>query len=218
MSGAQLGVSALQCMAGYRPLFTGLGFSLKAGQWLMLTGPNGTGKTTLLRAIAGLAQPTEGEIAWQGERVRPTGQTWRRQIHFLGHKSAIKDDLGAAENLALLLELDHGQRPDPSRVIELMTQVGLKERQLLPSRKLSAGQRRRIQLARLIECRRPLWLLDEPANALDTDGITLLGSLLDRHLANGGLAIVATHQPIASNHQPAALDMGEFRAEPIGAR
>ena len=204
-------------MAGYRPLFSGLEFTLAAGQWQMLTGPNGTGKTTLLRTIAGLARPSEGEVSWQGAPIRTTEQSWRRNIHFLGHQSAIKDDLSAAENLTILLELDHGTKPDKSHIDALLDQVGLLAKQALPSSKLSAGQRRRIQLARLIDCNRPLWLLDEPGNALDTAGNELLASLLNRHLDNDGLAIVATHQPIPSSHQPNLLDISAFRASEVAA-
>lgn len=189
-----LRIDQLCCMAGYRPLFKGVCASLDTGQWLCLTGPNGTGKTTLLRALAGLVQPADGTINWQGSPVKTTGIQWRGLLHYLGHSNGLKDNLTAAENLKLQLALDGHAPIDSSNLNDLLTSVGLQKRREVPVGQLSAGQKRRVQLARLAHSQRPLWLLDEPGNALDADGETLLGQLLDRHLQRGGLAVVSTHQ------------------------
>lgn len=189
-------------MAGLRPLFQQMSFALPAARWLMLTGPNGSGKTTLLRAIAGLVRPAAGELLWHGQAVRAASSDWRARFAYQGHGAALKDTLTAAENLALAIELDRGSRPAVDEVNSSLERVGLGRREGLAANRLSAGQRRRLQLARLAASPRALWLLDEPGNALDSDGQALLGTLLGEHLARGGCAVVATHQPLPVAEEP----------------
>ena len=207
-----LRIEQLSCMAGYRPLFEQISTDLDGGQWLSLTGPNGTGKTTLLRALAGLVRPVAGHVLWRNERVNPATSSWRGLIHYLGHSTALKDSLSAEENLALQLALDTGKPTDTKAVNLLLTEVGLHKRRHLPVARLSAGQKRRVQLARLMASRRPLWLLDEPSNALDAEGESLLGRCIDKHLRGGGCAIVATHQPLKIQALPRSLNLAEQRA------
>jgi heme exporter protein A len=160
-----------------------------------VTGPNGSGKTTLLRIIAGLTAPAEGEVRWRRRSVRPFDPRLRGSVAFNGHLAALKDELTAAENLALAVALD--DRPAAQDAITgALDAVALSRQRALPVRVLSQGQRRRIGLARLRLVRRPLWILDEPLTALDADGIGILASLLDRHLDSGGLCIAASHQPL----------------------
>lgn len=214
-----LKIEQLTCMAGYRPLFSDINTSLGAGQWMMLTGPNGTGKTTFLRAIAGLARPESGTITWQGETINPQARRWRHEIHYLGHSDALKSNLSARDNLALWISLDGAASASKSKwesqADELLKRVGLSQRRDLPAAQLSAGQKRRIQLARLMTSQRRLWLLDEPGNALDSEGDGLLGQLIDSHLSAGGCVVVATHQPLATPVAPILLDIGSAGSQHV---
>ncbi len=161
----------------------------------MVTGRNGTGKTTLLRMLAGLTAPTSGEIRWHGEPVHPFALSLRRAVLFAGHSIALKDELTAEENVASLVALA-GSEASPDAVRTALDEVALGRQRALPARVLSAGQRRRIGLARLRLLRRPLWILDEPFTALDAAGSQLLASFLNAHLDHGGIAVAATHQPL----------------------
>jgi heme exporter protein A len=161
-----------------------------------VTGANGTGKTTLLRILAGLCAPFAGRVRWDGEDVAPFAQSLRRDAVFCGHLPALKDELTAEENLAALVALA-GATVEPTHVRHALATVALDRQASLPARVLSQGQRRRLGLARLTVTRRPLWLLDEPATALDADGIALLTRLITDHLERGGFAVAATHQTLA---------------------
>jgi heme exporter protein A len=159
-------------------------------------GPNGSGKTTLLRCIAGLTRADRGDLLWDGESIARQAARYRGNLLFASHLPGIKDDLSAEENLQGALAL-RAVAATPAQCRGALDEVGLGKRRLLPARRLSAGQRRRIGLARLILDPAPLWALDEPLTALDDEGQALFGQLLQRHLGRGGLAILSTHHDFA---------------------
>lgn len=191
----------LAAQRGYATLFANVRFEVRRGEALVVTGPNGSGKTTLLRIVAGLTAPAEGEIRWQGAAMRPFDARLREVVAFNGHLAALKDELTPEENLDAWIALDDPPAAHDALVAALDA-VALGRQRRLPVRVLSQGQRRRIGLARLALARRPLWILDEPLTALDTDGVAALCALLDAHLAGGGLCIAASHQPlpVAAGH------------------
>lgn len=186
-------------LAGHRgttPLFSGLSFRVSGGHALVVGGRNGSGKTTLLRMLAGLTAPAAGEIRWHGEPVQPFARPMRDAVLFAGHAIALKDELTAEENVASLVALAGG-RASADAVRTALDEVALGRQRALPARVLSAGQRRRVGLARLRLIRRPLWLLDEPVTALDAAGSELLASFVQGHLDDGGIVVAATHHPLA---------------------
>ena len=185
----------LAARRGFSRLFAGLSFRVVPGEALVVTGANGSGKTTLLRMLAGLTAPEVGEIHWQGKRVGSFDPELRAAVAFSGHLPALKDGLTAEENLASLVALE-GSPAGRDAIAHALDEVALARQRTLPARVLSQGQRRRIGLARLSLAARPLWVLDEPLAALDAAGSALLARMLGRHLANGGLAVVATHAPL----------------------
>ena len=185
----------LAARRGFSRLLAGLSFRVGAGEALVVTGANGSGKTTLLRMLAGLTAPESGEIRWRGKEVRTFDPELRSVVAFSGHLPALKDGLTAEENLASLVALE-GSPASPDAIAKALDDVALARQRNLPARVLSQGQRRRIGLARLSLVARPLWVLDEPLAALDTAGSSLLARILGRHLANGGLAVIATHAPL----------------------
>jgi heme exporter protein A len=189
-SGAmRLSGSGLACVRGGQQIFAGVSFAVEAGQVLALTGRNGAGKTTLLRLIAGLLRPTEGRLEITGgEAEAAIGE----QAHFVGHQDALKPSLSVAENLAFWTDFLGGQEPAGNG----LSALGLGSLAELPAGYLSAGQRRRLALARLVTVRRPIWLLDEPTAALDTASQEKLGELMRGHLAQGGMIVAATHGPL----------------------
>ncbi len=193
MTTARLEVAGLSCRRGGRPVFEGLSFELAGGELLALIGRNGSGKTTLLRALALLVAPDAGQVRWQGEDVTRDREEWRRQIAWLGHLDGLKADLGVQENLSIAAKL-RGEPPD--RVDEALASFDLASLARREVRTLSAGQRRRVALARVASTHAPLWLLDEPLNALDAPSQAALRAVLTRHLAAGGLVVAATHAPI----------------------
>lgn len=185
----------LACSRGERTLFSGLRFTLRGGDWLHVKGENGAGKTTLLRSLVGLSPTDHGEVHWRGADIRKTADAYRRALLYLGHPAALKDELSALENLRLALELD-GFAIDDGAIETALQRVGLGACHDLPARHLSAGQRRRVVLARLLLRPADLWVLDEPFNGLDSAAVGWLGSLLGHHLERGGIAVVTSHQPV----------------------
>jgi heme exporter protein A len=191
-----LQVRDLACRRGPAMLFKGLGFAIASGELLCVRGPNGCGKTTLLRCVTGLTRPDEGTVFWHGDATHTDPERMRAGTAYAGHLPSLKDDLTAEENLDFALRL-RGVHSSAKQRVEALAAVGLDKRRRLPARRLSAGQRRRIGLARLALDPAELWVLDEPLTALDDDGQALFVDLLDGHLAGGGLALAATHHRLA---------------------
>jgi heme exporter protein A len=193
MSTASLSVANLSCVRGERRLFAGLGFDLTQGEWLHVQGENGSGKTTLLRALVGLSHPADGEIRWRGQPIHELGEDYRRDMLYLGHYGAVKEELTPLENLKLAAALD-GRDLDEREALTALQRFGLKGREDLPVRFLSAGQKRRVLLARLVTRNAVLWVLDEPFTALDVKAVDMLSALIAEHLQQGGMAILTSHQ------------------------
>ncbi|MGO4716479.1 heme ABC exporter ATP-binding protein CcmA [Bradyrhizobium sp. 2TAF24] len=191
MSITRLSGTGLTCIRGGREVFAGLDFEVTAGEALAVTGHNGAGKSSLLRLIAGLLPAAQGRIAIEGNPA--TDLSLAEQIHYLGHRDALKPTLTVQENLAFWLDFLGGER---NTLDASLATAGLAHIARLPAATLSAGQRRRLSMARLIAVKRPVWLLDEPTSALDADGQALIARLMSGHLTQGGLVIAATHGPL----------------------
>lgn len=215
MTSTALEVSGLACTLGNRRLFASLDFSVGSGQWAMLTGSNGSGKSTLLRILAGLVVPLSGSVRWNGAARRTGDPAWNATFAYQGHSSGWKDLLSVRENLAMQARLDMplaSPRAREDAIDRAIERVGLARQRRLPFARLSAGQRRRVGLARLACAPRPLWLLDEPTTALDAEGQRLFAGLLDQHLADGGSAVVATHLDFPTASPAIALRLGDASA------
>ncbi len=175
----------LSCRRGERLIFRGLDFELAPGGVLLLRGPNGSGKSSLLRLMAGLSKPAAGSLTWGEQPVGAEPELHRRRLAFLGHLDAVKGALSVAENLAFWC--------GPAAVAPALAALGLAPLADLPARLLSAGQRRRLALARVLGRGAPLWLLDEPTNGLDAESEGLFAAALATHRARGGMAAIALH-------------------------
>ncbi|WP_041802278.1 heme ABC exporter ATP-binding protein CcmA [Rhodopseudomonas palustris] len=180
----------LRCVRGGRQVFAGLDVDAAAGEAVAVVGANGAGKTSLLRLIAGLLALAGGAIALEGG---DSELTLAEQAHYLGHRDALKPSLSVAENLIFWQQFLGGE---PADAQASLAAVGLGHIAHLPAAYLSAGQRRRLSLARLTAVRRPLWLLDEPTSALDAEGQAMFARLMTAHLESGGLLVAATHTPL----------------------
>ena len=190
-----LEASDLSCIRGEQLLFEGLSFSIGRGELLALQGRNGSGKTSLLRILCGLSAPACGTLRWGGKTIAALGEDYRRALCYLGHHSAIKEELTPLENLLASAKLAEDPL-DEGLAIEALEQLGLAGREDLACRYLSQGQKRRVALARLANERRPLWILDEPFVALDASAIRRVADLIGAHLQRGGLTVLTTHQPV----------------------
>jgi heme exporter protein A len=185
----------LACVRGGRRVFSGVGFSIAAGQALVLTGPNGAGKSSLLRVIAGLIRPAAGTVVLEGGDPE---LSVAEQSHYVGHLDPLKPALTVTENLAFWARFLNGDRvPDEAALIARgLEAAGLDDLGQMPAGYLSAGQRRRLSLARVLAAPRPVWLLDEPTTALDAASQERLQTVMQAHLAGGGLIVAATHGPL----------------------
>jgi heme exporter protein A len=190
-----LEANAVECVRGGHTLFQGLSFSLEQGELLEVSGPNGSGKTSLLRMLCGLLSPAAGEILWQGTNISSLKEEYLKELAYLGHTNGVKAELSPWENLRIYGGLA-GLQPSAEKICAALERMGLDEKEASPVKTLSQGQQRRLALARLLVNERALWILDEPLTALDSAAQRLVQSILGEHLEGGGLAVLTTHQPL----------------------
>ncbi len=187
--------SNLACVRGDRRLFKDVNFLLEPGGLMQVGGPNGSGKTSMLRMLCGLSNPALGEITWCGTAIRSLGGDYYAAMTYMGHLSGTKDDLTVVENLRISSALA-GLEINETQACKALKHMGLGGRETLPVKVLSQGQRRRVALARLLVCQTKLWILDEPLAALDVSAVKLMRSILEQHLEQGGMVVMTTHQEI----------------------
>ncbi len=201
----------LVCQRGGRQVFAGLGFGLAPGGALLLTGPNGSGKSSLLRVMAGLLKPAAGELAWAGEVVAGDPEAHRARLHYVGHLDGVKPVLSVHENLSAWTRLRGAPDDGVPAALERFGLAGLAG---LAGRLLSAGQKRRLALARLLAAEAEVWLRDEPGVGLDDAALRRLGEEIARHRAGGGRVVAATHGslPIEASE---TLSLADFTAGPV---
>lgn len=190
-----LEVHGLRCERGDRTLFSDLSFQVQGGQLLQIEGANGSGKTTLLRTLCGLFQPIAGNVTWRGQAVTSDPVSYHTELTYIGHLPGIKFDLTAVENLSFIQGMQ-GKKPDKQGIFTALDKIGLYGFEEIPCRFLSAGQKRRVALARLLLQPTALWILDEPFTALDRAGNALLSDMLAQQLSRGGMVVLTSHQPV----------------------
>jgi len=199
----------LLCIRGERVVFLDLAFEVAAGGALVLVGPNGSGKSSLLRTMARLLKPAAGQLAWNGVPVTEDPDAHNARLHYVGHLDAVKPVLTVLENLQFWASLRGvAGRETAGRALDAF---GIGHLADVPGRFLSAGQRRRVNLARILAAPAPLWLLDEPTTALDKEAIRALEAAIAEHRQAGGMVVMATHADIAAD-TPSVLDLGDFQA------
>jgi len=204
----------LTCIRGERLVFAGLNFAVEAGGALVLVGPNGSGKSSLLRVMAGLHAPADGQLAWNGEAVAADREAHGGRLHYVGHLDAVKPVLSVLENVAFWASLRPGG--DRAAAGDALAAFGIAHLAGVPGRFLSAGQRRRVSLARLLVAPAPLWLLDEPRTAHDRAAIASLEAAIAGHRQAGGMVVAATHAPLALGGAQ-TLDLAAFEGSEAAA-
>jgi len=194
-----LSVNQLGCLRERDLLFSNLSFHLQSGQMLLVEGANGSGKSTLLRLVAGLMSPTQGDVLWCHSSIYSAHDTFNEQLHYIGHQNGVKLGLTVAENLQLTKMLSEKEAPALDQSV--LTMLKLETLYHTLAKNLSAGQKRRLALAKLFISPKKLWVLDEPFTALDVDIQHYFLTKLEEHLAQGGMAVVSSHHPIALKNQ-----------------
>lgn len=187
---------AITCVRGERQLFSDLNLQVFAGQCLHVRGVNGVGKTSLLRLLTGLASPEAGEIFWNGAPITRDVSEYHSQLLFSGHRDALKEDLTALENLRMYAAID-GLTISEKEAFAALWRFGLKGREDLPVNCLSAGQKKRVLMTRMLIRRAQVWILDEPFNALDTSAVAELQALIGEHLESNGVVVLTSHQALS---------------------
>ena len=206
-----LTVSELSCSRGNKPLFASVSFALQPGQALHVEGDNGVGKTSLLRIVCGLSPADAGEVSWQGQPVHKHAAAYRGALFYLGHSLSLKEELTALENLQSDAAVAGRALPTEQDLLAL-ARMGLRGREHLPLRVMSQGQKRRTALARLLVSQAPLWVLDEPFVALDAKAVEGLRALMAEHVAQGGMVLFTSHQPVSlTRADGSALDVQTYR-------
>ncbi len=189
-----LEAKSLSCVREDRLLFEGLNLTVQPGQIIQVEGPNGVGKTSLFRLLVGLMSPYHGQVLWQGQAIADDRETYQQNLLYLGHHSGVKPELSALENLYFYQQMFE---PDfQGDLYAILTQVGLVGLEDIPAAQLSAGQQRRVALARLWISTAKLWILDEPFTAIDKGGVKVLEQLFLRHAEQGGMILLTTHQDL----------------------
>lgn len=188
----------LRCERMQKTIFANLSFQLQSGEILLIEGENGAGKSSLLRLITALSSPAQGDIHWQNQSIYTLGSLYSKQLHYIGHANGIKLGLTVKENLLLASHLTDFNSFTDSKA--LLNTLQLEYHLHTPATYLSAGQKRKVALARLFLFRKPLWILDEPLTALDINTQTLFLTQLNLHVQQGGMCILSSHQPIALDH------------------
>jgi heme exporter protein A len=189
-----LRVEKVHVWRGDRHVLRGVSLELGAGELIHVSGANGAGKTTLLRVTTGLLRPEQGSVSWRGKSILQAPTEYQAELAYASHEPALKGDLTALENLRFMVGLK--RRVDPAELLAALERTGVAGLADLPTRVLSAGQRRRVAMARVLAFRAALWLLDEPYTNLDASGALLMNSLLEEHVAQGGMVLVVAHHDL----------------------
>lgn len=195
-----LHINNLSCIRQQRLLFENISFQLEAGEALLIEGPNGSGKSSLLRLLTDLSTPASGEIFWHGDKIQNCRDEYISELHYIGHTNGIKSGLTVTENLQLAQRLS--LLPATQRYEKILEQLQLNSYKNTPAKNLSAGQQRRIALARLFLIPKKLWILDEPLTALDISTQTFFLENMEMHLLNGGIVVFSSHHPVVFNRVP----------------
>lgn len=205
----QLDLVNIACERGETRLFEGCSLTVQAGQWWQIDGHNGIGKTSLLRILAGLATVAEGQVLWNGVPIQQQREDYYAELFYLGHNAGIKPELTAWENLQFFQKI-HRLQLDDQRLWNALAKVSLIGREDLPCSYLSAGQQRRVALAKLWLTSASLWILDEPFTAIDKNGVTELIAHIERHCEQGGIVVFTSHQTAQSN-KVQRLSLDQFK-------